>query len=154
MTDIKFYIENLSDCEYSKPLECLSNSSIGEHTRHCLEMISELFDQAEHGIICYDNRKRDNLLQNSVIAGKEKIDELIAKEFNEKLELILVQDIQDKRHTINTNGKREIAYHIEHCIHHQAIIKIGALELKKPITDKNFGVAFSTIKNLKNRYSQ
>lgn len=144
LTDIKYYIGNLTDYEYSRRLECLSGASIGEHTRHCLEMISELFDHAEQGVVCYDNRKRDKLLQNNVIAAEQKIDELVATRFDQEQELILVQDFQDASHRLRTNGKREMAYHIEHCIHHQAIIKIGAVELKKPVGDQNFGVAFST----------
>ncbi len=154
LADIKKFIETLQDEAYSKPLECLSMSSIGEHTRHCLEMISELFDHCHEGTICYDNRKRDQLLQSSVYVAKEKIDHLMQFEFDEKLDLVLIQNFQDEIHHIGTNGRREIAYHIEHCIHHQAIIKIGAIELKKPVTDPNFGVAFSTLENLKKQFNK
>ena len=46
---------------------------------------------------------------------------------------------------IESNYYRELMYNIEHCIHHQAIIKIALLHLGKTEIVENFGIAKSTI---------
>ena len=46
---------------------------------------------------------------------------------------------------IETNYYRELMYNIEHCIHHQAIIKIALLNFGKTEIAENLGVAKSTI---------
>jgi hypothetical protein len=50
--------------------------------------------------------------------------------------------------TIDTTFFRELAYNIEHAVHHMAIVKIGVREVAPYITlDKDFGVAASTIRH-------
>jgi hypothetical protein len=48
---------------------------------------------------------------------------------------------------IKSNFERELLFNIEHCIHHQAIIKIGFLHLNKMELNDDYGVAKSTIAN-------
>ncbi|MBK7681685.1 MAG: hypothetical protein IPJ26_04015 [Bacteroidetes bacterium] len=49
--------------------------------------------------------------------------------------------------TVNSTYKRELAYNIEHAIHHMAIIKIAIENAYSDIVlDKAFGVAPSTIR--------
>ena len=47
-------LEQLSNEEYSKPCVQLSNSSIGEHARHIIELFQCLESQYESGIVNYD----------------------------------------------------------------------------------------------------
>ena len=48
---------------------------------------------------------------------------------------------------IATTFQRELAYCLEHSIHHQALIKVGLKELNlENIIEKNFGVAPATIR--------
>jgi uncharacterized damage-inducible protein DinB len=53
--------------------------------------------------------------------------------------------------TVNSSVGRELAYCIEHSIHHQALIKAGLFATGLPdLIDKDFGVAYSTIRYRKN----
>jgi len=53
----------------------------------------------------------------------------------------------------STTG-RELAYCIEHSIHHQAIIKAGLISMGlNKLTDDHFGVAYSTIRYRINSYA-
>ena len=46
---------------------------------------------------------------------------------------------------IDSNYYRELLYNLEHCIHHQALIKVAVLKNENLKVDANFGVARSTI---------
>ena len=46
----------------------------------------------------------------------------------------------------HTNYHREIAYNLEHTIHHMALIKVGICELSDIRVPEGFGVATSTMK--------
>ena len=45
-----------------------------------------------------------------------------------------------------TNYYREIAYNLEHTIHHMALIRVGLRELGDIAVDDSYGVASSTLK--------
>lgn len=62
---------------------------------------------------------------------------------NKSLEL--QQTIEGEAISISTNYYRELVYNLEHCIHHQALIKVALLQLNHVTIDENFGVARSTI---------
>lgn len=62
---------------------------------------------------------------------------------NKKIELEHVVD--GELNLIETNYHRELLYNLEHCIHHQALIKVAVLQCESVKIDDNFGVARSTI---------
>ncbi len=47
--------------------------------------------------------------------------------------------------SIQTNYFRELLYNLEHCIHHQALIKVAVFQLENIKVTENFGIAPSTI---------
>lgn len=47
--------------------------------------------------------------------------------------------------TIETNFTRELLYNLEHCIHHQALIRVAVCKLTRIQLPSNFGVAPSTL---------
>ena len=51
--------------------------------------------------------------------------------------------------SIPTNYYREIAYNLEHTIHHMALIRVGITEVSEISLPDNFGVASSTVKHRK-----
>jgi hypothetical protein len=54
-------LEEIADSEYATPCTFLSNSSIGEHTRHIVEMFQCLDNCYDSGF--YDNRKRNKIIE-------------------------------------------------------------------------------------------
>ena len=71
-----------------------------------------------------------------------EIDEDLALKLN-----ISYDKAENKDFHLDTSLQRELVYNIEHAIHHMAIIRI-AIEQDFPSIklDKNFGIAYSTIK--------
>lgn len=139
-------ISNISLDEYTQKIQLLSNSSIGEHTRHIIELFQQLIDGYETENINYDNRKRNSIIQENIDYAISCLANIIFALEKENKILKLHTTFQNSETIITTNYYRELMYNIEHCIHHQAIIKIAFISLGITHLEENFGVASSTIK--------
>ena len=145
-------IVQIDDSKYHLPISQLGNSSLGEHIRHTLEFFVCLQEGALLGKVNYDNRERDFELETNnqvAISTIAKIKKQILA-VGEDLPLTLEVDYGLERANqteIQTSFYRELAYNIEHAVHHMAILKIGlvvvAPEVKIP---DGFGIAVSTLR--------
>jgi len=145
LSELTDLLGQLTDEMYSEPCAELSNATIGEHTRHIIEMFLCLLRQYESGIVNYDLRERNCQIQTDTkFAGSaiEYIQNNLEKE-NKKIDLQQIIECEEIR--IESNYKRELLYNLEHCIHHQALIKVAILKCRSATISDNFGVARSTI---------
>ncbi len=138
-------LDQLSDQDYTKSCEALSNATIGEHVRHILEMYKCLEKGYESGILNYDNRERNIRIQTETEFAKQIITEIKMGLKNENKIVYLEQQIDGLGIRIQSNYYRELLYNLEHCIHHQALIKVVVLQLENISVNEDFGVARSTI---------
>lgn len=138
-------LSQLSDAEYANTCEELSDASIGQHTRHIIEMFLCLENQYDSGILNYDKRKRNELMQTDADYAIQHILTIQhnLKAINKNIDLQQIIDGEEIR--IQSNYYRELLYNLEHCIHHQALIKVALLKFKNIKIDPDFGVARSTI---------
>jgi hypothetical protein len=136
-------LNQLSQKEYSNSCTELSNATIGEHTRHIIEMFQCLENQYDLGVVNYDKRKRNILIQTDTefaIQNIVSIQQNLEKE-NKNIELL---QIDGEEIRIESNYFRELLYNLEHCIHHQALIKVAILQCETVTIDLIL-VARSTI---------
>lgn len=151
--DIRLLLSRVDTSDYNKPSSVLFGASLGQHVRHILEFYSCLFEQYPSGEVCYDLRERDMTLENSPQAAMELMDALMEKLNQNPIDfpLLLVSNfsaIDEDRHAVETSFHRELAYCLEHSIHHQALIKVGLLGLNQlHLVGEDFGVAPSTIRS-------
>lgn len=138
-------LQQISEQDYSTPIPYLSNASIGEHTRHIIELFQCATDSYDAGILNYDKRERNLLMQTCPDLAIEKIDEICNAIEKENKELILESVFFNEISKIQTNYFREVIYNVEHCIHHQALIKVAVYQFEYLNINENFGVAPSTI---------
>lgn len=138
-------LDQLSDKDYSETCEELSNATIGEHIRHIVEMFYCLQNSYEFGVVNYDNRKRNKQIQTETDYAKQCIFGIKLGFKKENKILYLEQIIDGNAFKIQSNYHRELMYNLEHCIHHQALIKVAILKRKNISLNENFGVARSTI---------
>ncbi|MBP4139297.1 DinB family protein [Flavobacterium geliluteum] len=138
-------LNQLSENEYSNSCPALSNASIGEHTRHILEMFQCLENSYELGILNYDNRERSKRIQTDTAFAIQTILEIKNGLKPDNKIIYLEQIIDGLNLRIQSNYYRELLYNLEHCIHHQALIKVAVLQCENVLIDENFGVAGSTI---------
>ena len=138
-------LAQLSKEDYTSPCYGLSNATIAEHTRHIIEMFQCLENQFENGIINYDMRKRDYQIQTDANFAIESINTILNQLNKSNKNLQLQQIVDGEELLIDSNYNRELLYNLEHCIHHQALIKVAIIQMDHIQIDDNFGVARSTI---------
>lgn len=123
----------------------LSNATIGEHTRHIIELFEELLKGYEIGIVNYDKRTRNLELQSKVEKAIETLYHISDSIKKSNKDMLLQQGTSEILLEIATNYERELLYNLEHSIHHQALIKVVVLKYKHLKISENFGVAKSTL---------
>ncbi len=145
LNELSDLVRQLSNDEYTCPCQGLSEATIGEHTRHIIEMFQCLENQHESGVINYDLRPRNYQIQTDTLFANECILGIKNQLEKPNKNLHLQQIVDGKELLIESNYHRELLYNLEHCIHHQALIKVAIIQNDKIKVDENFGVARSTI---------
>ncbi len=160
LMQLKDLLQNIKTNDYTSTTEILSGSSVGQHIRHILEIYLLLVSGSFSGTISYDKRQRDKQIEENPEFAIETIERLL-----KGLETLDLKQAVKFEGDFTTDGSqdnftessmgRELAYCIEHSIHHQAIIKAGLVSLGLAgLTDDNFGVAYSTIRYRENQCAQ
>jgi uncharacterized damage-inducible protein DinB len=142
-------LADLSDDDYRKPLDVLSGSSIGQHTRHIIEFFKVLTAQYESGSVNYDKRERDQQLESDKNNALNVISMIQSSILLEDREMTLtgVYAGHPDEISVKTTYHRELIYNLEHAIHHMAIIKIGFRYLTDLSLPSEFGVAAATTRH-------
>jgi hypothetical protein len=142
-------LQLLSDTQYIHPSKTLSNATIGQHTRHIIEMFICLEDGYESGVVNYEKRKRDIVIETNKSFAVSLLKTICYELGKPNKEMTLEATYNEDSNEIirfDTNYHREIAYNLEHTIHHMALIKVGVSELSDLTVPEGFGVATSTLK--------
>ncbi len=145
LIELKDVLHQLSNEAFVEPIPSLSNATIGQHTRHIIELYQAVLTAYNTGILNYDDRERNKTIQENKNIALITIDEIVDKIEKEDKKLIMKHSISNVVTNIETNYFREVLYNLEHCIHHQALIKVGLLSFKDIAISETFGVAPSTI---------
>ncbi len=155
LNDLQDCLSCLSAAEYAGPSNHLSNASIGQHTRHIIELYCELLEGYRSGLVNYDKRKRNKTIETDLQFAIECLTSVMkAIELPNKPLLLETGLGSDREMTISSDYNRELLYNLEHAIHHMALIRIGVKELTQIALPEHFGVAPSTIQHRQNTCAQ
>jgi len=152
LDQLQYLLVQMNPAEYSAPLDLLSGNSVGKHMRHIIEFFDLLVNHFEDATLNYDNRRHDAELEANPAALDDKIgtikDKLSSLTYDKDIWLEASYNTHSSDpEQIKSSFKRELAYNIEHAVHHMAIIKIAVLAIFPKIElPENFGVAYSTIR--------
>ena len=138
-------LQQLTNEELTLPFPELSNATIGEHMRHIIELFGCLLENYEYGLINYDDRKRDLLLQTDKNEAIAIIEKYLLEIDKPNKPLSLTHNCFSSIELLQTNYFRELIYNLEHSIHHQALIKVALHSLPHIKIPSTFGVAPSTL---------
>ena len=145
-------VQQLTPTDFSKASDTLSKSTVGQHLRHTLEFFICFEEGFERGVVNYDKRAHDKLIESDKFIALAVIKRITAfvegLNENKTLQLEVGYDRQsDNFVSIDTNATRELVYNIEHAVHHMAIMKIGIREVAPYVKlPQDFGVAASTVR--------
>lgn len=156
LQEIKKFLVKLDKETYRMKLDFLSGASIGQHVRHILEFYQVVLEGIPKGVINYDKRRRNKEIEELIDFAGKTIEIIILQLESIEKDLILIlngdfsNEGQDQITEIKTTLYRELAYNLEHSIHHQSLIRVGChvLNLDSELPE-NFGVAPATLKNRK-----
>lgn len=132
------------DC-YSKSCTILSNATIGQHTRHIVELYQCLLNGYESAEVCYDKRERNRRIEEKVDFAIDQLGEIQLRLQHPNKALQITHKLGNSEACIQSNYFREVLYNLEHTIHHHALIKVGIQQLTNMELPESFGVAPSTI---------
>lgn len=146
-------VNQISVDDFSKPSPALSQSTVGQHLRHTIEFFMCLEGGFREGLINYDKRSHDKLIESDkfiALASIQRIRNFVGSVVADQgLKLEVGYDRHtDACVTIETNYLRELTYNIEHAVHHMALIKIGVREVAPYVQlPTDFGIAVSTLRH-------
>jgi hypothetical protein len=142
-------LNQLSNEEYRQPTKILLSATIGQHVRHIIELFQCLEKGYDEGIVNYEKRKRDYQIETNKELASALLKEVYQDIEKENKEIVLeAEDYCDTMQTVSipSNYYRELAYNLEHTIHHMALIRVGINEVSSIDLPDEFGVAYSTVK--------
>jgi hypothetical protein len=143
-------LNQLSAEDYVRPCTQLSNSTIGQHVRHIIEMFQCLEAGYVSGVVNYESRKRDNLIETNKDVALSLLQEIhtgLGKDNSDLLLEGVYNDDSTELLQLSTNYHREIIYNLEHTIHHMALIRVGIKEIAAIDLPESYGVASATVKH-------
>jgi len=152
LTDL---VHQITESDFVQPAETLSYSTVGQHLRHTLEFFICFEHGFKKGLINYDKRAHDKLIETDkfvALNAIKRISKFVNNLDDKALKLEVGYDLEKETFlTIDTTATRELVYNIEHAVHHMAIMKIGIREIAPYVQlSPDFGIAASTIRYKEN----
>jgi hypothetical protein len=142
-------LNQLSNEEYSRSSNILMKATIGQHVRHIIELFQCLEKGYDTGLVNYEKRKRDYKIETDKQLASDLLKEIYGNiEKPNKTITLEAEDYCDEAQIVSipSNYYRELAYNLEHTIHHMALIRVGVNEVSSVVLPEEFGIAYSTIK--------
>ena len=149
LRSLRVLVERLTADAY-RATPSRTSGSIGEHVRHCLDHVRALLSGQHQDDLSYDSRLRGTRVETHPHAAADEIVRLCvelddlderALERPIRLETLTHRNVPPAR--VATTVGREVAFVVQHTIHHYAIIAILLDDLGVAVPER-FGYAPST----------
>lgn len=128
------------------------SGSVGEHVRHCLDHVSALLAALSGEELSYDRRLRGTMVEteprtaiNEIERLFVRIDRLVLAPLDRPLRLRTLVDAAGHAIEARTTAARELAFVVQHTIHHCALIAV-LLEWQGHRVPRDFGLAPVTVR--------
>ena len=128
-----------------------TSGTVGAHVRHVLDHISALLGTRPSGVLCYDHRARGTAVEtmpSAAVREMMRLDAALERWSARRLdEPVAVESVVARSGESATSWStlgRELAFVLNHTIHHQAMIALQLEGLGHELPDARFGYAPST----------
>lgn len=145
LSAIEDLLKGVSSEHYCRESTMLGNATIGRHVRHVIELAEAAITGHEKGLINYDNRERNILIENQKEEAIKHIQLLINGIQKNDAEVVLEVMSGNETGYVKSSYLREVHYNTEHAIHHMALIRVALREFGIDNVNEEFGYAPSTI---------
>src|ERR1700744_6383775 len=145
---------NMDDENYVRKLPAAFDASIGSPSSHCLDHFQSLLGAAAAGVLNYDRRERNPLVEKDRFAAlnvtralREQFQQLETRQLERIFQVTCKTSYASSDSPASTSSvSREIMYVVAHAVHHYALIGMmgNLMGLALP---PGFGVAPSTLKH-------
>lgn len=145
------FIRRLDDEAYVTRSPLQFNATVGQHVRHALDHFAAACGGCQTGLIDYDHRERDTLIERDRSAAIAEIDRLRdwlaslgagGEHRDIRVRVMLTGDGACAE--LETSLAREVFFAMHHAIHHHAVM--GAIAVEQGLTlPAGFGKAPSTM---------
>ncbi len=138
-------LSGIKEENYKMECSLLSGASIGQHTRHIIELYKCLIDGYDAALVCYDSRKRDRRIEQELNFAISQLEQIKISLRKPDKKIYISYELNNKEGILQSNYYREVMYNLEHMIHHEALIKVGINHFENLELPVSFGVAPSTM---------
>jgi uncharacterized damage-inducible protein DinB len=150
----KDLLESLDQGEFTAPHAAGGGASIGAHYRHCLDHFRQLFAGLVSGVVDYDARTRESLLETDLKAAGSATETLMRSVHDlRKLDAENPLEVRcgvtyghEEAGSASSTVGREMMFCISHTIHHYALIALLLRSVQREVPE-GFGVAPSTLRH-------
>ena len=152
LKEIELLLFKLPSNVYTESKDILKGATVGQHVRHILEFFTCVEKGHKKGVVSFDERERNVLIETDRDFAVNVIHDLTFYLSNIENDCPLLMKANystssEEENTIHTSLFRELAYTLDHTIHHLAIVKIALISQTEELgIDENFGVAPSTVR--------
>jgi uncharacterized damage-inducible protein DinB len=142
-------LETTVDADYTWRHPSGVSGTVGAHVRHCLDHVHAILERATDTRLTYDRRQRATRTEQDRAYAIEQLHHAVRalSGTGERVEHHLTLDVQVDRDgttvSVSSSFGRELAFVLQHTIHHQALIALLLAERGTALPE-TFGYAPST----------
>jgi uncharacterized damage-inducible protein DinB len=142
-------LDHLSAEQYGQRIAICYNASIGGHVRHIIEHYQSFLVALVDGVLDYEKRARDPLVESNVSHARGILS-AVADKLTELDGVLVNREVPFQSETTSgvltgTSVLRELEFLLSHTIHHYALVAVMA-RLQGCEPEASFGIAPSTLK--------
>lgn len=152
LRQLELVVEGIRPGDFSRTSPTLGGSTIGQHVRHTIEFFQCLEHGLASGVVNYDHRAHDELLESHpalAVSALQSIRRFMDLHVSDRAMALhaCYRHHEEETQEIATTYFRELAYNLEHAVHHMAIIRMGLREEASYVQlPPDFGMAASTLR--------
>jgi uncharacterized damage-inducible protein DinB len=150
LADLAAVVDALSDVQYADSAVPGVSGSVGGHVRHCLDHVRALERAVETGVVDYDARERDTLIEvdrtlawSLLISAERRVAAVPASLLARPVVVRTLLHATVPPVEVLSSLEREVSFVMAHTIHHCATIAVLAGVAPQRLPER-FGLAPST----------
>lgn len=152
---VLYLLNTISESSLALPNAFIMKATLGQHIRHILEFYQCLEKGVAALEVNYDERARNVHVETSIDTASKLVEhiKLFIGNLKTDIPLKLISnfsaDCDDEDCSLPTSLGRELAFVLEHTVHHLAILRMAIEAEDKCELTEEFGVANSTLRHRK-----